>query len=110
MNRPHLSRRSLLATGGAAVVALGAGVAARPAVAAGAEPPAVTPAEALRRLLHGNHRPRPAARPGSAGRAAGRLGGGSSGERARCDSIGAGDATDWPVDAGSGGWDARQRT
>ncbi|MFJ6199277.1 carbonic anhydrase [Micromonospora sp. NPDC092111] len=60
MKLPHLSRRSLLATGGAAVVALGATAAGMPAVAAppatATEPPAVTPTEALRRLLHGNQR------------------------------------------------------
>ncbi|MFC3502517.1 carbonic anhydrase [Micromonospora krabiensis] len=55
MTRPSLSRRTLLA-GGAAVVAVGATAAARPAVAAPAEPAPVTPAEALRRLLRGNHR------------------------------------------------------
>ena len=53
MKRSRLSRRSLLATGGAAVVAAAA---AQPATAAPAEQPAVTPDEALRRLLHGNHR------------------------------------------------------
>ncbi|MEU5724662.1 carbonic anhydrase [Micromonospora sp. NPDC047738] len=53
MKLSRLSRRSLLATGGAAVVAAAA---AQPAVAAPAEEPAVTPDEALRRLLRGNHR------------------------------------------------------
>ncbi|MEU8298692.1 carbonic anhydrase [Micromonospora sp. NPDC048909] len=56
MTRPSLSRRSLLATGGAAVVALGATAAAPAAAATPAEPAPVTPAEALRRLLRGNHR------------------------------------------------------
>ncbi|TYC05530.1 carbonic anhydrase [Micromonospora sp. WP24] len=56
MTRSALSRRSLLATGGAAVVALGAGAAAQPAAAAPTEPTPPTPTEALRRLLRGNQR------------------------------------------------------
>ncbi|MEU5566396.1 carbonic anhydrase [Micromonospora musae] len=56
MTHSSLSRRSLLATGGAAVVALGAGAAASPAVAAPTEPTPPTPTEALRRLLRGNQR------------------------------------------------------
>ncbi|PMR59534.1 carbonic anhydrase [Verrucosispora sp. ts21] len=56
MNPSPLSRRSLLATGGAVVVAATATAAARPAVAAETKRPPVTPDEALRRLLHGNHR------------------------------------------------------
>ncbi|WDZ83539.1 carbonic anhydrase [Micromonospora cathayae] len=62
MSRNPVTRRSLLATGGAAV-ALGALAAPRTALAdppvaapAQAEPPVVTPAEAWRRLRHGNHR------------------------------------------------------
>ncbi|MFC0506312.1 carbonic anhydrase [Micromonospora costi] len=56
MTRPILSRRSLLATGGAVVVAVGATAVAPTAVAAPAEPTPPTPAQALRRLLQGNHR------------------------------------------------------
>ncbi|MFB9542945.1 carbonic anhydrase [Micromonospora sagamiensis] len=56
MKRNPVSRRSLLATGGAAAVALGVTVPSRPAVATPAEPPVVTPAEAWRRLRNGNHR------------------------------------------------------
>ncbi|MEU0551083.1 carbonic anhydrase [Micromonospora sp. NPDC005979] len=59
MPRTPLSRRSLLAAGGATAVALGAAVAG-PSAASAAAPPAddtvATPAEALRRLLAGNHR------------------------------------------------------
>lgn len=56
MSRNPVSRRSLLATGGAAALALGTLATARPALADTTEPPAVTPAEALRRLRNGNHR------------------------------------------------------
>ncbi|MGV9213126.1 carbonic anhydrase [Micromonospora sp. RB23] len=59
MGRTHVSRRSLLAAGGATAVALGAAVAGPSAASAAAPPaddPVGTPAEALRRLLTGNHR------------------------------------------------------
>ncbi|MEV0326070.1 carbonic anhydrase [Micromonospora echinospora] len=55
MKRNFVSRRSLLATGGATAVALGL-AASQPATAAPHQPPVVTPAEAWRRLRHGNHR------------------------------------------------------
>ncbi|GAA2190167.1 carbonic anhydrase [Micromonospora lupini] len=63
MARPHLSRRSLLTAGGATAVAIGA-AAAHPSAAAAqpaddaqpADAAVGTPAEALRRLLAGNHR------------------------------------------------------
>lgn len=59
MARAHLSRRTLLTAGGATAVALGA-AAAGPSPASAATPqaddPVDTPAEALRRLLAGNHR------------------------------------------------------
>ncbi|MFV2116173.1 carbonic anhydrase [Micromonospora sp. LOL_025] len=55
MKRNVVSRRSLLATGGATAVALGL-AASRPATAAPSQLPVVTPAEAWRRLRHGNHR------------------------------------------------------
>ncbi|WP_416904693.1 carbonic anhydrase [Micromonospora echinospora] len=55
MKRNFVSRRSLLATGGATAVALGLAASA-PATAAPHQPPVVTPAEAWRRLRHGNHR------------------------------------------------------
>jgi carbonic anhydrase len=56
VNHNLVSRRSLLATGGAAAVALGVTAAAGSATAAPTQPPVVTPAEAWRRLQHGNHR------------------------------------------------------
>ncbi|MFI5925519.1 carbonic anhydrase [Micromonospora sp. NPDC051543] len=60
MPRTPLSRRSLLAAGGATAVALGAAVTGPSGASAAAASPAddtvATPAEALRRLLAGNHR------------------------------------------------------